>query len=218
MVRLPPPIVGVTPGVAGPQGVDGLVRQVEVAVAAGLEGLLLREHALEDGLLFALALECRRLMGSGWLAISDRLHVALRCEADAIQLGFRSLGASEARMIEESARGAVPGRRLAVGVSDHALPRREDLDWADFATLAPWAGVPGKGAPLGVDGFRACLEDRARAGMARPTWALGGLGPNDLSSVRDAGAQGAFVIRGMDWGGRPDRAVEKLLGAWGGSA
>ena len=33
MVRLPPPIVGVTPGVAEQQGVDGLLRQVEVAVA-----------------------------------------------------------------------------------------------------------------------------------------------------------------------------------------
>ena len=218
MVRLPPPIVGVTLGVAGSKGVDGLLRQVEVAVTAGLEGLLLREPALEDGVLFALALECRRLMGSGWLAISDRLHVALRCEADAVQLGFRSLGATEVRGLEVSSRGTAPGRRLAVGVSDHALPRREDLRSADFATLAPWAEVPGKGAPLGADGFRACLEDRARAGMASPTWALGGLGPHDLSSVRDAGAQGAFVLRGMDWAGRPDLAVEKLLGAWEGSA
>ena len=218
MVRLPPPIVGVTPGVAEPQGVDGLLRQVEVAVAGGLEGLLLREHALEDGVLFALALECRRLMGSGWLGISDRVHVALRCEADAVQLGFRSLEASEALVLEEGSGGAAPGRRLAVGVSDHAVPRREDLESADFATLAPWAEVPGKGPPLGPEGFRACLADRLREGRARPTWALGGLGPNDLSSVRDAGAQGAFVIRGMDWGGRPDRAVEKLLGAWEGSA
>ena len=157
-------------------------------------------------------------MGAGWLAISDRPHVALRCEADAVQLGFRSLAASEARVFEEGSRESALGRRLAVGVSDHALPRREDLEFADFATLAPWAEVPGKGPPLGVEGFRAYFADRLREGRARPTWALGGLGPNDLSSVRDAGAQGAFVIRGMDWDGRPDRAVEKLLGAWEGSA
>ena len=126
---------------------------------------------------------------------------------------FRSLEASEALVLEKARRTA-PGRRLAVGVSDHAGPRRGDLEFADFATLAPWAEVPGKGLPWGLR----ASEHASRIGSARvvqATWALGGLGPNDLSSVRDAGAQGAFVIRGMDWDGRPDRAVEKLLGAWG---
>ena len=158
------------------------------------------------------------VIGDRFVAVKQSCDTKLRCEADAVQLGFRSLEASEALVLEEGSRGAAPGRRLAVGVSDHAVPRREDLESADFATLAPWAEVPGKGPPLGPEGFRACLADRLREGRARPTWALGGLGPNDLSSVRDAGAQGAFVIRGMDWDGRPDRAVENLLGAWEGSA
>ena len=214
MVRLPPPIVAVTPGVSSPEEVEGLLRQVERAAAAGLEGLLLREHGLEDGALLAMALECRRLMGTGWLAVSDRIHVALRCGAEAVQLGHRSLGAEQALMVEECARHGAAGRRLAIGVSDHAVPRREDLDAADYATLAPWGEVPGKGPAVGSDGFRECLKRRAEEGLVTPTWALGGLGSSDLRDVRGVGAHGAFVIRGMDWGGHPDAAVEQLTAAW----
>ena len=111
------------------------------------------------------------------------------------------------------ARHGAAGRQLAIGVSDHAVPRREDLDAADYATLAPWGEVPGKGPAVGSDGFRECLKRRAEEGLVTPTWALGGLGSSDLRDVRGVGATAPSSFVGWT-GAAIDAAVEQLTAAW----
>ncbi|MDA0947094.1 MAG: thiamine phosphate synthase, partial [Planctomycetota bacterium] len=201
MGQLPPSVVAVSPGTLGPGAAPSFLRALSAAVEAGLGGLLLREPGLEDGPLLELARECRRVLREGWLALSDRVHLVPACEADAVHLGHRSLDA-------ELARPLLGGRTL--GVSDHEEPRREDLALADYATLSPFAAVPGKGPALGADRFGALVRERGA-----PTWALGGLGPDEVRSARAAGARGVFVLRGMDWDAEPRRAVERLRSAWG---
>ena len=204
MGQLPPSVVAVSPGTLGAEGGATFLRALEEAVEAGLQGLLLREPGIEDGPLLELARACRARLEQGWLALSDRVHLARAAGADAVQLGFRSLDARLARPLLGS---------LTLGVSDHREPPREDLALADYATLSPFAAVPGKGPALGPDAFAQLVRSRDI-----PTWALGGLDPQQVPQARGAGARGVFVLRGMEWASGPGAAVERLLEAWGGRA
>jgi thiamine monophosphate synthase len=201
MGKNPPSVVAVSPGTLGPGQGGAFLRALDEAAQAGLRGLLLREPGVEDGALLELARACRARLAEGWLALSDRVHLVAASGADGVHLGHRSLDARLARPLLE-------GR--TVGVSDHQDPRRDDLDLADYATLSPFAAVPGKGPALGADRFAELVRERGA-----PTWALGGLGPDEVSAARAAGARGVFVLRGMDWDASPGRAVERLRSAWG---
>lgn len=105
---------------------------------------------------------------------------------------------------------ATLGPRALVGASCHdgsGLHAAAEAG-ADFATLSPFHGVPGKGAPLSPGQARACMD-----ATTLPVFALGGI---DASGARDAialGAAGVAVIRAVYAAGDPARAVVELLQA-----
>lgn len=125
-MRLPPAIVALSPGTiepARPSGVRApastslsdarsMLATLAEAVRGGLSGFVLREPALGDAAFLALAREARTLLGDGWLAIHDRVHLARACGADAVHVGFRSLTPRGAR--------AISAAHVAIGFSAHA--------------------------------------------------------------------------------------------------
>lgn len=210
---VPPPVLALSPGNLTPVGTAAFAAAAEAAYDGGLRALLLREPALEDGALLRLARQLRAVFrrGEAFLAVHDRVHVALLAEADGVHLGWRSLVVADTH---EVSRRAAPEQRIAVSVSTHAGDTRDLYGDADWVLHGPIGDVPDKPVALLPIGF---------AGLARfaaehtvPTFALGGLGPGDAEACRAAGARGIAVRRAL-WQGPagPRASARALVDAWG---
>ena len=148
----------------------------------------------------ALAPACAR--AGAPLLINDRADVARAIGAAGVHLPENGLRVADAR--------AVLGPDALIGSSCHDGEgmTRAETEGASFATLGPIREVPGKPAPIGVDGFHA-----ARHGTSLPTYALGGVTSGDASALVAAGARGLAVIRAVHGASEPSAAVDELLDA-----
>ncbi len=200
--RLPPPILALSCGQALNLSPTDLVARVEAAVDAGLEGLLLRERAWSDGLLLETARTLRRVLGAGWLGLSDAPHLIRASAADGVHLSHRALTAPEVR--------ALVGADVAIGISDHRSHPRDDGSDADYCFLSPLHAVRGKEQALGVDKVIAWAGE-----CALPAWALGGVGPQDLQALRAGGLAGVACLRGLLAQTSPGEALTALRCSWG---
>ena len=130
---------------------------------------------------------CRRAGAS--MLINQDITLALALGADGVHLKSTQLHALEQR----------PAGLPWLAASCHSaedLARLPDLG-VDFAVLSPVnpTSSHSDAAPLGWDAF-AELVMQAQV----PVYALGGVGPADLSRAWQAGAQGVAAISGL-WGG-----------------
>ena len=165
-----------------------LAAVVGECLAAGLPAVQVREKDLGAA---DLAFLCRRLLApardaGAMLVVNDRVDVALAVGADAVQRTHTSLAVDDIR--------AVAGRRLRIGVSVHSLEDAVDaeLKGADWVTYGPVYETPSKrpyGAPQGPER----LATVAR-GLRIPVVAIGGITPERVKEVRQAGARGVAVI------------------------
>ncbi len=208
-LRLPPPLVALSPGDLAADATGDFLVAVRRAASAGLAGMLLREPEMSDRVLLALAREIRALLSSGgWLAIHDRVHLADACGADAIHLGFRSLAPKEARAVLR--RDVGPGN-ISIGFSAHAEDDPGLASGADYLFFGPVLDTPskrGRKEPIGFEGLA--------AGVTRsptPLWAIGGLLPQHVRRCLDAGAAGIAVRAGIFSAPDPAAATAAFLRA-----
>lgn len=182
-------------------------RALDVMRTLGGRGAIhLRSRILASRRLFAIA-EALRLAQQEtecWLVVNDRLDIALGAGARGAQLTTRSIGVADARRIAPD---------LALGASIHAveqaaLAEREGATWlvaGHVFDTASHAGVPGRGLPF----VHAVCEH-----TTLPVLAIGGVTPAHTGALREAGAHGVAVIRGI-WGARDaERAAREYLSAY----
>lgn len=213
---IPPPLIALTPGDLAPGAEAGLLARLSDAFAAGLPGVLVREPHLSDRTLHGLLAAVLGLRPEGtWVALHDRVHLALALGADAVHLGFRSLAPADARTCSENAAGDAGGGGLplTIGLSTHAEDDPGSWAPADYLfhgpvrATRPKAGVPPR-APVGLEGL-----GRAAAASPRPTWALGGIRPEDVAPALAAGARGVAVLSGILPRPDPAEATRAYLAA-----
>ncbi|MFN3965839.1 MAG: Nudix family hydrolase [Silanimonas lenta] len=189
-----PEAILVTPGPGEGEAVEaGFLRAAEEALARGLRRLHLRLPDARAGqrarLAEALAPRCRAhgaaLYVHGDAPLAARLGLGLH-------LRHGQLFAADAEALCAAQRAA--GLPLSAACHDAASLRRAEALGVQDLLLGPVAATPTHpGAPvLGWEGFEAL-----RALTALPVYALGGLGPGDLSEARRHGAQGVAGIRGF---------------------
>ncbi len=182
-----------------------LAAVVGECLAAGLPAVQVREKDLGAA---DLAFLCRRLVGpareaQAMLVVNDRVDVALAVGADAVQRTHTSLAVEDIR--------AVAGRRLRIGVSVHSLEDAVDaeLKGADWVTYGPVYDTPSKrpyGAPQGLER----LATVAR-GLRIPVVAIGGITPERVKEVRQAGAHGVAAISSILAADSPADATRRFL-------
>lgn len=182
-----------------------LLDVVAAALRGGVGAVQLRERDLQTRQLLALAGELRALTRAAGAAllISDRIDVALACDADGVHLPGHSFSVAEAR--------ALLGPERLIGVSAHSPAELAGAAGADFAVFGPLHDTPSKrafGPPLGLDALRA-----ARAATALPLFAIGGLDTANAGAARDAGADGVAVIRAVLAAADPAAAAAALRAA-----
>lgn len=159
---------------------DFLTRATVVLKALGSRGALhLRGHYTPARVVYdlAAALEPR----AAWLIINDRVDIALAVGAAGVQLGRRSLSVQDVRRI-------TPGMR--VGESVHSVaPSTADWVIAGHIFDTPsHASEPSRGL-----GF---LQQICQVSTV-PVIAIGGITPSNVRAVREAGAYGVAVVRGI---------------------
>lgn len=165
-----------------------LVAVVTECLAAGLPAVQVREKDLAVADLVALG---RRLRAASrdhraLLVVNDRADVALAVGADAVQRTHASLAVEDLK--------AVADKRLLVGASVHAVSEavaaaRAGADWIVFGPIYDTPSKRAYGPPQGL----AALRDVARA-VDVPVIAIGGMTPERVPEVLQAGAHGVAAI------------------------
>jgi thiamine-phosphate pyrophosphorylase len=162
---------------------------VRRALAWGVDFIQVREKDLPDRELYALV---RKIVGMARgtgcrVLVNGRADIALAAGAGGVHLPSSGLGVADVR-------GWSPEGFL-VGVSVHSLAeiRKATAGGADYILaghLFPTPSKEGMGPSLGL-GFLA----RACAATSLPVFGLGGMKPERLGPVMDAGARGIAGIR-----------------------
>jgi len=186
-LRLPPHclITG-----ADPRDGEWFLQRLRAALAAGLRLVVLRAHPLDDATYRSLAeaaLSLCREAGARMLLSRPRAVAPWPGLADGLHLTSRQL-------LELAERPTLSGW---IGASCHnpaelARANRLGLDYAFLSPVCATPSHPGV-EPLGWQRFAAWV---AQANL--PVYALGGVGPDDLSRARALGAQGVAGI-GRFW-------------------
>lgn len=162
---------------------------IAVAIDEGVSMIQIREKQLSARLLCELAeaAVAATRQSRTRVLVNDRLDIALACGADGVHLTAGSIPTNVVR-------GTLPDDFL-VGMSAHSMDevRASAAGGADFAVLGPVYSTPGKGEPLGIEGF----AEIARASAPFPVLALGGIDETNYADLLSAGASGFAAIRAM---------------------
>ncbi|HEY8415749.1 MAG TPA: thiamine phosphate synthase [Thermaerobacter sp.] len=158
---------------------------VEPALAAGVRAVQLRAKATPDRVAYQLALALRRLTAryDALLIINDRVDLALAAGADGVHLGQDDLPA-------EAARRLWPAGLLGISVRTPEDARAAEGAGADYLGAGALRSTSTKpdSRVIGWEGLRAVVE-----ATRLPVVAIGGIRPEDVPAVRQAGAAGVAV-------------------------
>jgi thiazole tautomerase (transcriptional regulator TenI) len=152
----------------------------------------------------AAGLAAAQAITGAWLVVNDRVDLALGARARGVQLTSRSL-----RVVD--ARRAAPD--LAVGASVHSLAEgreaaAEGANWLVAGHVFATATHPGE------DGRGLSFVRKLAAEVPIPIVAIGGVRPEHCRVLREAGAYGLAVIRGIWDAPNADRAASDYLSAY----
>jgi thiamine-phosphate diphosphorylase len=197
-------LIALSPGTLDDRTQASFLERLELALLAGLPGLLLREPQLDDRRTLALArlVLARRAHHGFWLGLHDRAHLACALEVDALHLSFRSLRPGELAWRPPT---------LALGLSTHAEDDPRAWRGADYLFHGPLHPTPSKQHPrpvIGLDGLA-----RARTVSDLPILALGGVRPEDARPLRSLGLHGVAVRAGILGATDPAQATRDYLEA-----
>ena len=184
-------------------GEHTLAWAVEEALRGGVTLVQLREKHLDKDDFRTEALEiqalCRRYGVP--LLINDDVELALEIGADGVHVGQDDLEAGQAR--------AKLGPDRIIGVSAHSVEEA-------LRAQAAGADYLGAGAvfPTGTKGDASCLPLAVLrdicAAVDIPVAAIGGIGPDNIGSLRGSGAAGVAVVSALFAQPDPCRAARTL--------
>lgn len=175
----------------------------EKCVAHGIKMLQLREKNLPDRELIKIGKEIRNITkGTGTkLVINDRPDIAAICEADFLHLGQDDISINDARKIVGD---------MKIGLSTHSIEQAKEAlknnpSYIGFGPVYPTnaKAIPDK--PVGTEQLKQVL------GFANiPVVAIGGIFPENIKHVIDAGAKNIVMVRYFMQTGEFDKRVNEI--------
>jgi thiamine-phosphate pyrophosphorylase len=182
---------------------EELIHVVALALGGGVDWVQLRNKSGSAAAMYAEATQLLQVtrQHDAYLAINDRLDVALALGADAVHLAGQSLP------VEAAVRLAT-GRTL-VGRSVHGLAEAQaaaaaGADYLTFGHVFPTTSHPGL-PPRGLTELAEIVQ-----AVELPILAIGGIGVDNLDSVLRTGCAGIAVISAILADPEPDRAAAGL--------
>ena len=185
-----------------PDGPIAPLRQALADCPRGLVGIQLRAPAASDRELTRWGRELRTMTERTGcaLTINRRADIAKIVSADGVHLPERGLPPSILRTRWPELPMIGTSRHDGAGHSDAGR------DGAHYAFLSPVFDVPGKGEPIGLEGFRAAID-----GVGIPTYALGGMTADAVRPVLDAGGHGVAIRRAIYRSAEPRETLRRFL-------
>ena len=183
--------------------VDEIPDRVRSAVDGGVSMVQLRAKEMPGGLMLSLAREMEDVIGGrAALLINERVDVAAVAHAGGVQLGEAALSASSARQLLPA--GTLVGR--SVHSVEGALQATSDgADFLVVGTMFATRSHPGE-EPAGPGLLR---QVAGRCDL--PLIGIGGITPENVDSVIEAGASGVAVIRSILAADDPGHAAAEML-------
>lgn len=180
----------------------------QAAVRGGVTSVQLRLKQASATELVTLA---RRLLAAlpVPVLINDRADAAIAAGASGVHLGPEDAPVHLIRRI-------VPAGFL-IGASVGSPDEAENGLGADYWGVGPWSATSTKhdaGRPLGPDGFRGMV----RLGAGKPCIAIGGVRPEDVPAVIEAGGAGVAIVSGILAAPDPEAAAREYAGRIAGLA
>ena len=164
-------------------------RIAEICVERGVRMLQLREKHLDDRAILAAAAEILEVTrGTETLFVmNDRADLACLAGADVLHLGQGDISLEDARRIV--------GPEMSIGLSTHTLEqaRKAIAEGADYIGFGPVWATPTKDVPDEVVGVE--LLRQVVGFSPVPVVAIGGIFPENLGEVLDAGARSFSLVR-----------------------
>jgi thiamine-phosphate pyrophosphorylase len=177
---------------------------LHAAIDGGVDVVQLREKEASDEEVLAAAARFRAVCSERGVpfVLNDRPDLAVRCDADGVHVGQDDMPVAQAR--------AIVGPERIVGLSTHTPAQVDAAAGVDYIAVGPVHATPTKpGRPAaGIE-----LVRHAAAHARVPWFAIGGLDPETLPAVVEAGARRAVVVRAITQAEDPRAAAAALLAA-----
>jgi thiamine-phosphate pyrophosphorylase len=194
----------------------GWLAVARACIAAGADCIQLREKELDSRELLHRARALRSLTAHARCAliINDRPDIALLSNADGVHLGQSDLSVQDARRLV--------GFRLLIGISTTNMDQARaatrgggapQSGGADYCGLGPMFPTTTKDKPTiaGPPYLREYLADPLTS--QRPHLAIGGITPENIHELVEAGCRGVAVSSAVCCASDPGRACRELLEA-----
>jgi thiamine-phosphate pyrophosphorylase len=174
---------------------------LRAALAGGVDIVQLRSKSAPDEAVLAMAIRFRRVCAEhgALFILNDRPDLAAQAEADGVHVGQDDVDVS-------AARGLIGPDRL-VGLSTHSRDQIEAATGVDYIGVGPVHATPTKpGRPaVGLE-----LVRYAAAHADVPFFAIGGITPDNVAAVREAGGRRVAVVRAITEAVEPEAAARML--------
>jgi thiamine-phosphate pyrophosphorylase len=183
-----------------------LIRVVGLALAGGVNWVQLRNKSASAAAMYA---DGRQLLTiarehQAYLAVNDRLDVALALTADGVHLAGQSLPVAAA--VSLSAGRVLVGRSVH-GLNEAVKAAKDGADYLTFGHVFPTTSHPGL-PPHGLTELREIVD-----AVDVPVLAIGGITADNVDSVLQTGCAGIAVISAILADPEPDRAARRLRSA-----
>ncbi|MBO3461821.1 thiamine phosphate synthase [Aetokthonos hydrillicola Thurmond2011] len=183
---------------------EKLLEIVEAALKGGLTLLQYRNKTADDSFHLEQAKKLRQLchLYGAIFIINDRVDVALAVDADGVHLGQQDMPIAIARQL------LGPQRIIGKSTTNSEEMQRAITEGADYIGVGPVYETPTKaGKPA------AGLEyvSYAAKNSPIPWFAIGGIDPNNINEVIDAGANRVAVVRSLMQAEQPTLVTQYFL-------
>lgn len=160
----------------------------EKCVEAGIKMLQLREKHLSDRELIQIGRDIRSITKGSETSfvINDRPDIAVLCDADYLHLGQDDITIEDARKIVGN---------MKIGLSTHSIEQAKvaltkNPDYIGFGPIYPTNAKAKPDKPVGTE-----LLSEVLSFAKIPVVAIGGIFPENINEVIDAGAKNIAMVR-----------------------
>jgi thiamine-phosphate pyrophosphorylase len=168
------------------------VTAIEEALVAGCKLVQLRVKNQPETVVLELAKTVKTLCDqhNAKLIINDYPQVAKSVNAWGVHVGLQDMAVQDVR--------AIVGRNMVVGGTANTFEHIQQriLEGVDYVGLGPFRFTTTKeklSPVLGLEGYQRIMDQMRAAAFYTPIVAIGGILPDDVPGLRDAGVYGVAV-------------------------
>ncbi len=179
----------------GKQTLSELEHTIKQLNAKQIDILQIREKHLTAKDIITWVQSLKALLPYTKIIVNDRLDAAIAAGADGVQLAYHSLSPLEARQLLD--RSCLQDERsMTIGCSVHSIEEAQQAecqgaDYVIFGHVYGTASKPGL-EPRGIDALKAVVT-----ATRLPVFAIGGIQPEHIGAVLDAGSSGIALLSGV---------------------